>query len=173
MSVENQSNNVIHGTAETPVSMDDFKNEIESSFKKVNEGDIVKGTVISVSDTEVVVDLQYYAEGIIKVDEISNNPSFLITDEVSVGDEIHALVIRTDDDEGNILLSKKEADNIMAWARLTQDLDNKTIHKVKISQAVNSGVITYLHGIRAFIPASQLSMAYVEDLEEWVGKRLK
>ena len=64
MSVENQSNNEIHGTAETPVSMDDFKMKSKVPSKKLI-GDIVKGTVISVSDTEVVVDLQYYAEGII------------------------------------------------------------------------------------------------------------
>ncbi len=177
MSTENKDNNKINENneviAESMESMDDFKDEINSSFKRVREGDLMKGTVISISDTEIIVDLQYYAEGIIKVNEISDDPNFSLEEDISVGDEIDALVVNMDDGEGNILLSKKKADSLLAWDLLSQDLDNKTIHKVKISNTVNSGVIAYLHGIRGFIPASQLSIAYVEDLEEWIGKEIE
>ena len=133
----------------------------------------MKGTVISISDTDVVLDLQYYAEGIIKLEELSNDPNFSLEEDISIGDEIDALVVNMDDGEGNILLSKKKADNLLAWDLLSQDFENKTIRKAKISNTVNSGVITYLHGIRGFIPASQLSITYVEDLEEWVGKEIE
>ncbi len=154
-------------------SMDDFKEQIESSFKKINEGDLMTGTVIGISDTEVIMDLDYYAEAIIKINELSNDPDFSINEDISVGDKISAIVLRLDDGNGNILLSKKEADSILAWDLLSKGLEDKTIYKVKISQTVNSGVIAYLHGIRAFIPASQLSMAYVEDLDQWVGKEIE
>lgn len=153
-------------------SMDEFTDQLEKSFIKVKEGDLLKGTVIGVSDTEVTVDLGYYAEGIIKLEELSNDPRFSIKADVTIGEEIAAIILAEDDGQGNILLSRKRADDILAWKGLINDMDNKTIHTIKIAQVVKSGVVTYLHGIRAFIPASQLSIAYVEDLETWVGKEV-
>lgn len=153
-------------------SMDDFKDEIAGSFKKIKEGDILKGTVIGISDTEVTLDLGYYTEGIIKLEEISNDPRFSIKADVTPGEEMSATVLELDDGQGNILLSKKRADDILAWDHLAQALESRQIFTVKISQAVNSGVVTYLFGIRAFIPASQLSIAYVEDLDSWVGREI-
>ncbi len=153
-------------------SMDDFKDQLDQSFKKIQEGDILKGTVIGISDTEVTVDLGYYTEGIIKLEELSNDPRFSIKADIAIGEEISAVVLSEDDGNGNILLSRKRADDILAWERLTDDMENRVVHKVKIAQAVNGGVVTYLYGVRAFIPASQLSIAYVEDLEKWVGKEV-
>lgn len=167
MSTENITN-----TDDSNLSMDDFKEEIDRSFKKISEGDIIKGTVIGVSDTEVSVDLGYYAEGIIGLEELSNDPNFSIKDDIIVGDEISAMVIGNDDGHGNILLSKKRADDIIAWDKIMEDYEAKTKVKVKIGQAVNGGLITYLYGIRAFIPASQLSLSYVKDFKSWVGKEL-
>lgn len=153
-------------------SMDEFKEQIDNSFKKLEEGDIVKGTVIGISDTELTVDLGYYAEGIVKLEELSNNPQFSIKADVTIGEEISAVVLR-EDKEGNILLSRKKADDILAWDALNEMLKNKTVATVKVSQAVNAGVVTYLNGIRAFIPASKLSLEYTEDLDSYVGKTLE
>jgi|BioPla2DNA2_1021312.scaffolds.fasta_scaffold31221_2 small subunit ribosomal protein S1 len=166
----------VNSTVETPEvipSMDDFKDQLENSFRNINEGDIISGTVIGISDTEIILDLGYYTEGIIRLEEISNDPSFSIKNDITLGEEITATVIRTDDGEGHILLSKRKADNILAWDKLTEAMEGNQIFKVKISQTVNGGVITYLYGIRAFIPASQLSLDYVEDLESWVGKEIE
>ncbi len=160
-------------TPEVIPSMDEFKEEIARSFKKIKEGDILTGTVIGISETEVILDLGYYAEGIIKLEELSNDPSFSIKADVTKGEEISATVIREDDGKGNILLSRKRADDILAWDHLVEALNNKTKYTVKISQAVNGGVVTYLHGVRAFIPASQLSLSYVEDVSEWIGKEVE
>ena len=92
--------------AEPVPSMDDFKDEITRSFRKLKQGDIVKGTVIGISETEVTLDLGCYAEGIIKLEELSNDPRFSIKADVTVGEEITATVLR-EDKEGNILLSRK------------------------------------------------------------------
>lgn len=154
-------------------SMDEFKDEINSSFKKIEEGDIIKGTVIGVSETEVTLDLGYYAEGIIKLEELSNDPHFSIKSDISIGDELSATVIREDDGEGNILLSKKKANDVLAWDSLREAMENKTHKTVKVAQAVKGGVVAYLNGIRAFIPASHLALTYVEDLESYVGKELE
>ncbi len=153
-------------------SMDDFKEQLNNSFKKINEGDILKGTVIGISEAFVTLDLGYYTEGIIKLEELSNDPSFSIKADVTPGEELSAMVLREDDGHGNILLSKKRADDVLAWEQLNEMKDNRTIVRVKISQAVNGGVVTYLQGIRAFIPASQLSLTYVENLASWVGKEI-
>ncbi|ROR23692.1 small subunit ribosomal protein S1 [Mobilisporobacter senegalensis] len=154
-------------------SMDEFKEELENSFHKISEGDIIKGTVIGVSDTEVTLDLRYYTEGIIKLEELSNDPRFSIKADIKIGDEISAEVIREDDGRGNILLSKKRADNVLAWDILKDALNNRTKYNVKIASEVKGGVVTYLEGIRGFIPASALSLNYVEDLSSYVGKTLE
>jgi small subunit ribosomal protein S1 len=153
-------------------SMDDFKEEIARSFKKIKEGDIMKGTVIGISETEVTLDLGYYTEGIIKLEELSNNPAFSIKADVTMGEEISAMVLQEDDGRGNILLSKKRADDVLAWEDLKEAMNSRKIVRVKIAQAVNGGVVTYLYGVRAFIPASQLSLTYVDNLDSWVGKEI-
>ena len=154
-------------------SMADFKEQLEDSYRKITEGDILTGTVIGISEAEVILDLGYYAEGIIKLEELSNDPRFSIKMDVLIGEEIKATVIRADDGDGNILLSRKRADDILAWTNLTEAMSSKKVEIVKIAQAVNGGVVTYLYGIRAFIPASQLSLTYVEDLQTWVGKEIE
>ncbi len=153
--------------------MDEFKDQINNSFKRIHEGDMLKGTVIGITEAEVTLDLGYYTEGIIKLEELSNDPGFSIKADVHMGDELSGIVLREDDGHGHILLSKKRADDILAWEHLYEAMKNRTVVKVKISQAVNGGVVTYLHGIRAFIPASQLSLTYVENLETWAGKEVE
>lgn len=142
------------------------------SFKTLKMDDIVTGEVVGVSDTEVTVDLNTYCEGVITIDELSNDPRFSIKS-INVGDMITAVVISEDDGEGNILLSKKKADDELAWSKLQEMMDNETVLTLKIGGVVNAGVVTYVEGIRGFIPASQLSMTYVEDLNEWLNKTVE
>ena len=162
--------------SEEKLTMDDFSAELEASFKKIEEGDMLTGTVISVDEKEVILDLKYYAEGVIRAEDFSNEPGFSLKDAVQVGDEITATVIRKDDGHGNILLSRAEANDILAWEKLAQYKEEKTVLDVKVKGIVNAGVIAYVEGIRGFIPASKLSLNYVEDLNEYlnnVGKTLK
>lgn len=154
-------------------SMKDYEKELERSFRTINEGDIITGTVIAVSEEEVTLDLNYYTQGIIKVENLSNDPAFSVFEDVSVGDEIEATVVKVDDGRGNIELSKKEANDILAWDKLKELMDQETVVKVKIKESVPSGVVTYLEGIRAFIPASQIASDYVENTDEWIGKEIE
>ena len=158
---------------ETSESMADYASELEASFKKVREGDILTGTVINVSETEVTLDLKYYTEGIIRLEDYSSNQDIILKDVVHVGDEISAAVIRTDDGQGHILLSSKEANDTLAWEKLKACMENGTNLTVKIGGVVKSGVIAYVEGIRGFIPASKLALGYVENLEDWLGKEIE
>lgn len=85
---------------------------------------------------------------------------------------LEATVISRDDGEGNILLSMREANDMLAWDKFKEYLDNETTLQVKVKESVPSGVVAYLDGIRAFIPASQLSLNYVEDTTPYIGKEL-
>ncbi|MCI8523769.1 MAG: S1 RNA-binding domain-containing protein [Lachnospiraceae bacterium] len=154
-------------------SMKDYEKELEASFRKIAEGDIIKGTVIDVNEEEVILDLKYYTQGIIKAENLSNDPDFLAAGRIAVGDEIEATVIRMDDGEGNIELSRKEANDVLAWDRLQALLEEEKTVKVRIKESVPSGVVAYLEGIRAFIPASQITSDYVEDTDAWVGKEIE
>ena len=158
---------------ETSESMADYAAELEASFKKVREGDILTGTVINVSETEVTLDLKYYTEGIIRLEDYSSNQDIILKDVVHVGDEFSAAVIRTDDGQGHILLSSKEANDTLAWEKLKACMENGTNLTVKIGGVVKSGVIAYVEGIRGFIPASKLALGYVENLEDWLGKEIE
>lgn len=155
---------------ETVPSMKEFEEEISRSFKRIKEGDIITGNIIGISDNEVTIDIGSYTEGIIPLFELSNDPHFSIHTDIKVGDTISALVIGEDNKDGSILLSAKQANDILAWDKLKEYLENRTPLSVKIQQTVNGGVITYVNDIRAFIPASQLALSYVEDLESFVGK---
>lgn len=154
------------------LTMKDFEQELTQSFKHLAPGDVTKGTVIGVSDTEVTVDLNYYAEGIIPIDELSNDPRFSIKMDITPGETVTAVVMR-EDREGNIILSKKQADNILSWDQLRDLMTKKEQVTVKIAEANTAGVITYLLGIRAFIPASKLALNFVEDTSPFVGKTVQ
>lgn len=157
-------------TSEVVPSMDDFKEELNNSFRSVKEGELITGSVIGITDTEVIVDLGYYAEGIIPITELSNDPSFSIKADIALSDTVNALVINEDDGEGNVILSLKKAQDLLSWDKLKDSMENHFIYSCKIKDVVKGGVITYIEGIRAFIPASQLALSYVENLEEYRGK---
>lgn len=154
-------------------TMKDYEAELEASFKKVEEGDILTGTVISVDEKGVILDLKYYAEGIIPVENYSREPGFNIKESVQVGEEISATVVKRDDGHGNILLSKIEATDVLAWEKLQALKESKEVLDVVVKGIVNGGVIAYVEDVRGFIPASKLSLNYVEDTEEYLNKPIQ
>lgn len=154
-------------------TMADFEEQINASFRKFKEGDKVTGTVVSVEEEEVIVDLQSFSQGVIPSGEYSDDPGFHAMDEIRTGDSITAVVLDGDDGQGRVLLSLKEAKEEEAWEKMAQALENKTIFTVRVLTSVNAGVVAYLEGIRGFIPASQLALEYVEDVDAFVGETLE
>ena len=154
-------------------TMADLMDELEATLKKIRVGDVVTGTVIDVTEDAVLVDLKSYCDGVIRKADLSEDPDFNMMEAIHPGDEITATVLANNDGEGNMVLSKKEANAILAWDKLRQMMEDRTIVKVKIQEVVNAGAIAYLEGIRGFIPASRLSDEYVEELAEWNGKTIE
>ncbi|MCD7715029.1 MAG: S1 RNA-binding domain-containing protein [Lachnospiraceae bacterium] len=153
-------------------TMADYDAAITASMKPIHEGDILKGTIIGVSDEELTVDLGIYTDGIVRLEDASDDPNFSFRD-FEIGQEISATVIRRDNAQGRIQLSLKAAAAVLGWERLQQLEKEQSNITVKINEAIKGGVTTYVEGIRGFIPASKLSLSYVENLDEYVGREIE
>lgn len=156
----------------TQERMADYEEQINASFRKFREGDKVTGTVVSVEEEEVILDLNSFSQGVIPAGEYSDDPSFHAMDEIRTGDTLTAVVLDSDDGQGRVLLSLKEARVDEAWQKMTEAMEERRIFTVKVLTSVNAGVVAFLEGLRGFIPASQLALEYVEDVDSFVGETL-
>lgn len=154
-------------------TMADFEEELTNSFRVIKEGEMVKGMIVDINDEVVTLDLGYFAPGVIPLSELSDDPDFSAMRDLKIGDSIQAIVIQTDDGKGNVELSLKEANEMSAWEHLKELMEQETVVTVKIKESVKSGVIAYLEGIRAFIPASQLALTFVEDTKAFIGRQVE
>lgn len=154
-------------------SMEDYAEEIDNTFVKLTEGDIVEGKVLSVTDTEILVNIGYISDGIVPAQEIIHDADVSLKELYNENDIIKAQVTDLHDGEGNVLLSIKKAEQIIVWDELKDAFENKTTVNVIAKEAVKGGIKCVIKGVRAFMPGSRLSVNYVEDLNEFVGKELK
>lgn len=153
-------------------SMDEFEDELFKSFKKLYPGDIVEGTIIAVTDSELLLNFGYMSDGVIPVAETLADEDEDIHQLYHEGQSIKAEIIKADDGEGNVLLSIKKAEEVLVWDELETAFNNGSIINVKVKETVKGGVICNIKGVRAFIPASLLSTKYVEDTSQYVGVQL-
>lgn len=137
---------------------------------KVENGSIIKGTVVGVRQDEVFVDIGYKAEGVIPLTELSYPTPASAAEIISEGQVIEVLVLDADSTDGQVKLSKLQADRITAWDKLEQALANQLPLEVKITEVVKGGLTASIFGLRGFIPASQVDLRFVEDLTPYVGQ---
>ena len=155
--------------AEAPAAEEAAEPSFEEAFEKtlvrIRNGQIIKGTVLQIVNGEVGIDIGYKADGYIPRSEFSADPDVDPADTIKVGDEIEVEVLKVNDGEGNVLLSRKNVESKKLWDNLMEDEDiqNKVFEGVG-KEVVKGGLIATIEGIRAFIPASQLSTKYVENL---------
>ena len=135
-------------------------------------GIAVNGTVHQVTENGIIVDMGCKKDGIIPKEEVTLEGDQKLTDLFKAGDEIQAKVVKTDDGEGVITLSKKKLEVNEHWNEINEALENKTTITVKVLRQVNGGVIAAYKEVSGFIPLSQLSDKYVENADEFIGKEL-
>ena len=155
------------------LNMHDLMDEIEKSLRLPRGGEIVTGKVHQVTDKEVIVNLGCKKDGILPMAEVTLEEGQTLADAFKVDDEIQAKVIKTDDGDGGILLSKKKLEISANWDEIVKALEDKTVLEVKVTRQVNGGVIAEYKEVSGFIPLSQLSDHYVENAEEFVGKTME
>ena len=158
--------------ATTTNATESFEEMLNESFVTLHTGDIVKGTVIQVANGEVSVNLGYKSDGLIQRGQFSDDPDVDPAVELNAGDEIEVFVVRVNDGDGNVLLSKKRVDAQKGMTELEEAATSGAIVQGKITEVVKGGVIAIINGIRAFVPSSQVSNRYVEDLGTFKGKEL-
>ncbi len=143
--------------------------EYEKSLITLNTRDIVKGTVIAVSEAGVSVNLGYKSDGFVPASEVSDDSSEDIKSLVKVGDEVEAFVVRVNDIEGEVTLSMKKLLSMKGAKEIEDAFESKEIIEGKVTQVVNGGVIVTCKGVRVFVPASQASDRYLSNLDILVG----
>ncbi len=168
--ISNMSDNITNETEMN--SMADFMDEIDATMKLPHNGDIVKGPVVEVNDDEVIINLGCKKDGILRASEVSLEEGQKLTDLYKEGDEVEAKVIKTDDNDGGILLSKKKLELNFQWKEIEAACEEKTNIEVKVVRVVKGGVIAAYKDLTGFIPLSQLSNRYVESADEFLGETL-
>lgn len=149
-----------------------FQEMLDQSFVSLHTGDIVTGSVIQISNEEISVNLGYKSDGVISRNEYSSDPKVVPSEEVKVGDSIEVLVLRVNDGEGNISLSRRRIEAQKGLDEVEAAYNDKTVVTGDVTELVKKGMIALVNGVRVFIPSSQVSQRYVDDLREFVGKEL-
>ncbi len=153
---------------ETKFENEDFAAMLEESLKSIKNGEKVTGTVISISQNEVQVDLGTKQTAYIPLDELSDDPAYKVEDHIHPGDEIEAVVIRVNDGEGLISLSKKRIDQMKGWETIEAAKENHTIVEGTIVEENRGGIVATAAGVRVFIPASQTGVPKDESMSQLV-----
>ena len=155
------------------VQEENFAELLEQSIKTLNTGDKVIGTVTGIGNTEIQVDLGTKHAGYIPYDEVSADPSVKPEDILHVGDEIEVFVVRVNDQEGTVQLSKKKLDGLKVWDDMAAWAEEKTTVEGTITEENKGGLVATIKGIRVFIPASQSGVAKGGDMAAMVGKTVQ
>ena len=159
--IENKINNV-----EIPETVDDFASAFEKTMVQIRPGQTITGKVVQITEDEVCVNIGYKADGLVK-------KSDLCVSDVKIDDEIEVEVVKVNDGEGNVLLSQKNLINRKLWDEIVAKNEAGEYVDGVGKEAVKGGLLATVNGIRTFIPASQLSLRYVEKIDEFVGKEMK
>ncbi len=150
---------------ETQDTSTDFASAIDETLVQIRPGQTITGTVVQITDDEVCVNVGYKSDGLVKKSDLSST-------DVKIGDEIEVEVVKVNDGEGNVLLSQRNIVNRKSWDAIVAASESGEFVKGVGKEAVKGGLIADVMGIRAFIPASLLSLRYVEKIDEFVGQEM-
>ena len=156
-----------NGTVESAQSHEETEKAYDATLGRVNENEVVEGTVISIGKREVVVNIGYKSDGIIPVNEFRYNP------DLKVGDTVEVYVENQEDKRGQLVLSHKKARASKSWERVNAALENKEVIKGYIKCRTKGGMIVDIFGIEAFLPGSQIDVKPIRDYDVFVGKTME
>ncbi len=149
-----------------------FQQMLDETLITLHTGDVVKGTVIQILNEEVSVNLGFKSDGIIPRGEYSSDPNVIPSKVIQPGDEIEVFVVRVNDGDGNVLLSKKRIEAQKGMEEIETAFNEKEVVTGKVTEVVKGGLIAVVNGVRVFIPSSQVSNRFIEDLNVFKGQDL-
>ena len=150
-----------------------FEQMLEESFKNIRTGEVVEGTVISVTPTEIAVNIGYKSDGIVTRNEYSNDQNLDLTTVVKAGDPIEVKVLKLNDGDGQVVLSHKRIIAEKSSKILEDAYNNKTVLKAKVSEVVKGGLVARVDEIPVFIPASLVSATYTKNLNVFADQEIE
>ena len=153
--------------------MESFEELLNQSFKTLNTGEKVTGTVLAINPNEVLVDVGAKQYAYIKMSELTDDPTAKPEDIVKVGDEIETYIVRVNDVEGYAELSKKRLDAVKVWENIETAVEEKTVLEGTVTEENKGGVVVSVKGVRVFVPASQSGMPRGADLAEMKGQKVQ
>ena len=155
------------GDSLTNVSKEDLEKAYDSTLNKVNDREVVDGTVIAMNKREVVVNIGYKSDGIIPLSEFRYNP------DLKIGDTVEVYIENQEDKKGQLILSHKKARATRSWDRVNAALENEEIIKGYVKCRTKGGMIVDVFGIEAFLPGSQIDVKPIRDYDVFVGKTME
>ncbi len=138
----------------------------EGTLGKINEGEIVKGRIVAIGESEVSVDIGFKSEGVVNLAEFSR------PDELKVGEEIEVFLESVEDKDGQLVLSRKRADFMRVWERVTKAFDTGEVLQGRCVRRIKGGIVVDLMGIDAFLPGSQIDVRPVRDFDQYIGRSM-
>ncbi len=138
----------------------------EGTLGKINEGEIIKGRIVTIGDNEVSVDIGFKSEGVVPLAE------FTRPDELKVGEEIEVFLESVENKEGQLVLSRKRADFMRVWERVTKAFDTGEVLQGRCVRRIKGGIVVDLMSIDAFLPGSQIDVRPVRDFDVYIGKTM-
>ncbi len=166
--MENKNNEVMNEQVAEETQAD----SLQSDLANIKTGQVVEGTVVRVTDSEVYVDIRYKSDGVVPLSELSNLPNVQPSDVVKEGDQIKVVVLRLENKEGNVLLSKRRADAEEGWKEAEAIYEKGEVVSGSVVEVVKGGLIVSLFDLRAFLPASLVDTRFVPDLNVYVGQEV-
>jgi small subunit ribosomal protein S1 len=139
----------------------------EESMKDLEEGEIVRGTILKVDEKEVLVDVGFKSEGVIPIDEFGD------VDSIKVGDEIDVFLEKMENQDGLVVLSKQRADFVKVWDRVKDAADGGSVVEGRLLRKIKGGVVVDLFGVEAFLPGSQIALRQVQNVDELLGQTMR
>jgi ribosomal protein S1/(E)-4-hydroxy-3-methyl-but-2-enyl pyrophosphate reductase len=152
---------------------EDFLAVLDKTFVTIRKGQVIKGTVVQVTDDDVALNIAYKSDGLIARNELPIEADVSAKDVYKIGDEVEAQVLSMNDGEGRVKLSLKRMQDKIDWQKFLDVHTDDTVYDAKITRAVKSGVMARIGSYEAFIPVSHLSLRFVEDVKEYIGREVK
>ncbi len=145
----------------------EFEKMVEEKIKVLDENEVIEGTIIGLTDRDVIIDINSKSEGVISRNEFRYNP------DLKIGDKVEVMVVRKEDKNGQLVLSHKRARQLKAWERVNEALEKDEIVKGYIKARTKGGMIVDVFGIEAFLPGSQIDVKPIRDYDQYVGKTME
>jgi small subunit ribosomal protein S1 len=158
---------VFRDDEETGEVSKDLLDMYEQSFKEIDEGEIVTGRVVKVTESDILIDVGFKSEGVVALNEFGENPT------VRVGDDVEVFLEKMENQDGLVVLSKQRADFLRVWSTIKDAYDEQKVVEGKLARRIQGGAVVDLFGVEAFLPGSQVGIRHIQDLNDLIGQTIR